>query len=237
LSLTSLLDSWFVQPLLEICGAVFAFILDFIPSPGLALVAFSVVVNLALLPVYYHMERAGRASASSREAMRAEIKRIKAHYKGRERYYYIKTIYRQFGYRPISVVFTSTDLYLQILVFATAYRFISHHPLMLGSSFLFISDLSQPDGLLFGANLLPLVMTAFNVLSALLYSGEKAKRRNAFILSGLFLLLLYNSSSGLVLYWTTNNAFSLVRNLFDRKIVHILPAPLIRAVSKVFNQV
>ncbi len=222
---------------MRICDAFFALILEVAPNPGLALIMFSVAVNLILLPVYYHMEQAGQAASSSRERMRAEIRRIKAHYKGRERYYYIRTIHRHFGHSPIGVVFSSTDLYLQILVFATAYRFISAHPLMVGSGFLCIEDLGRPDQLLFGANLLPLVMTAFNAISALLYSGEKAKRRNALLLSALFLLLLYNSPSGLVLYWTSNNAFSLLRNLIDRKLVHNLPVPLTRTVAKMLNQV
>ena len=33
-------------------------------------------------------------------------------------------------------------------------------------------------------------------------------------MAGLFLVLLYDSPSGLVFYWTLNNLFSLVKNIF-----------------------
>lgn len=223
MSVVDFLDNLFIRSLLLIYDDVFNQLLFAFGSPGWGLVAFSVIVNLALLPIYLQMERSARSGVDRREAMNKEIARIKAHYKGRERYFYIRTIHRHFGYRPISAVFSSGDLYLQILVFATVYRYLADHPLLQGASFLTIPDLGRPDGLLFGLNLLPILMTLFNGISAMLYDGEKAKRRNAFILALLFLILLYRTPAGLVLYWTCNNAFSLVRNLIDRKIARTLP--------------
>jgi membrane protein insertase Oxa1/YidC/SpoIIIJ len=177
------------------------------------------------------MEHAGRDGARSRSSMLAEIARIKKHYRGRERYFYIRTIHRQFGHSPLSIVFSSAELYLQILIFATVYRFIRGHESLSGSAFLFLADLSEPDGLLFGVNVLPIMMTLLNLFSALMYSQDKVKRRNAFLLAGLFLALLYTSPSGLVLYWTSNNAFSLIRNFVERKLVPALPAGLTRSLA------
>jgi membrane protein insertase Oxa1/YidC/SpoIIIJ len=231
------LNNFFIHSLLQIYGSVFAQIYSIVPDVGWAIVLFGFAINLLLLPVYYQMERASQKGSKTLDAMNAEIARIRAHYKGRERYYYTRAIFRQFNYRPINVIFSSGDLYLQVLVFATVYRFIASLDLIFGSRFYIISDLSQPDHLLFGTNLLPLIMTFFNVVSAVLYSGDKAKRRNAFILAGLFLVLLYRSPSGLVLYWTFNNAFSLVRNFIDRKLIRLVPERLTRSISRVVNQV
>jgi YidC/Oxa1 family membrane protein insertase len=235
-SLTDVLDHLFLQPLVLIYDFALSWILEVVPSPGWAIVVFGLVLNLALLPIYFQMERSGHKGSQSRKAMDAEIARIKAHYKGRERYYYIRTVYRQFGHHPIAVIFASADLYLQILVFMTVYHFMSDQEFLNGAGFYVIGDLSRPDGLLFGVNLLPIVMTLLNVVSAILYSKERSKRRMAFILAGLFLVLLYASPAGLVLYWTCNNAFSLVRNFIANKLVPTLPAGMTRLFKTAMNQ-
>jgi membrane protein insertase Oxa1/YidC/SpoIIIJ len=226
----------FVEPLLLIYDGVFSNIYLVVGSVGWTLVWFGIVLNLALLPLYYQMERAGRAGAARREQMNKEVARMRAHYRGRERYFYIRTIHRHYGYQPIHVVFESIDLYLQVLVFATVYRYLAFHPALANTSFMEIADLSQPDGLLFGVNLLPILMTLLNVVSARVHTRDDKQRWRAFGLAGLFLVLLYRSPSGLVLYWTSNNAFSLLRNLVDRRLGPALPAGASRWWSQLAHQ-
>jgi membrane protein insertase Oxa1/YidC/SpoIIIJ len=217
--LIELLDNLLVRSLLEIYGAVFAPLLEEFGSI-LAIVSFSVVLNVALMPLYYQMEQAGRAGRERQQRMNAEIARMKAHYKGRERYYYIRTVHRQFGYQPLSVVLASGDLYLQIAVFATVYRFLSQHPA------LSMGWLGRPDGWLYGVNLLPLLMTFLNVGAAMLYGTDRSKRTQSFTLAAVFLVLLYASPGALVLYWTCNNAFSLIRNFVEKKVMPVISSKL-----------
>lgn len=234
---TDVLSQVFVQPLMLIYGAVFDAIQRQSPDTGWSLIAFGITLNLVLLPVYAQMEAAGREGARRLDEMNAEIARMKAHYKGRERFYYVRTVQRVFGYRPISAVYRSGELYLQVLVFATVYRFLAGREDLAGAPFWGIPDLGRPDGLLWGIHLLPLLMTGLNVASAVVYGRDRTQRRNAFLLAGLFLVLLYSSPSGLVLYWTTNNAFSLLRNLAVRRLAPSLPAGLVGAVSRIRDEV
>lgn len=237
MSLTTLLDHLLLKPLLLIYEAVYSWAYQVGDDHGLALFAFSMVLNLVLLPIYYQMERTGREAQASRHAMEAEEKRLKTHYTGRERYYYLKTLHRQYGYNPLKVVFGSTDLFLQVLVFATVYRFLANHPPLAGASAWFLPDLSQPDGLLFGINLLPIIMTIANVCSAVLYGRDASKRRMSFALAAVFLVLLYRSPSGLVMYWTWNNLFSLGRNLVEKKLLAKLPTGARGAFTRLTGQV
>ena len=225
MSLSGLFDTVVVEPLHLLYSALFVALVGATHSPGWALVLFGIAINLILLPVYYQMERAGRADSRWRAAMDEEVARIKRSYRGRERFFYMRTIHRHFGYRPLAVVLSSVDLYLQVLVFATVYSYFSGLEALAGEPFFSIADLSRPDGLLGGLNALPLVMTLANVGSAVLYGGDRARRRNAFILATLFLVLLYRSPSGLLVYWTTNNLFSLVRNALEKRLVPTLPLP------------
>jgi len=60
-------------------------------------------------------------------------------------------------------------------------------------------------------------MTLINVLSSEIYAkGMKFKEKlQLHGMALIFLVLLYNSPSGLVLYWTLNNVFSLVKNIVN----------------------
>ncbi len=83
-----------------------------------------------------------------------------------------------------------------------------------------ITDLGAPDGLLVigsvSINVLPLLMTAINVVSAAIYmKGFPLQGKvQMYGIAAIFLILLYGSPAGLVFYWTLNNVFSLVKNIF-----------------------
>lgn len=226
------LDNLFLRPLMLICEGLFLWILSLVRSPGVALILLGICVNLLLLPLYFQMERSGRRERERRSAMTREIARIKGAFKGRERYFYIQTIHHHFQYQPLRALFTASDLFLQVIVFSTAYRYLKDLALLEGVPFLGIADLGEPDGLLSGVHLLPLLMTLANLASVLYYVDDKGKRRQGFFLALIFLVLLYSSPSGLVLYWTSSNVFSWLRNLIARKIHRILPSSFIEGLSR-----
>ena len=59
-------------------------------------------------------------------------------------------------------------------------------------------------------------MTLFRLLAGLIYSKKLRFKESLplYIVSLIFLVLLYNSPSGLVFYWTLNCLFSLIKNIF-----------------------
>lgn len=213
--MTGLIGNLFLQPLLAIYAWVFEDWLAWI-TPGPRLVALAVLVNLVLMPVYRQMEgRSGRVR-ERRAAVARDVARMKRHFNGRELYFYARAVHRQHGYRPIAELLGSGDLLVQILVFATVYAYLSGAEALAGHAFGPIRDLGRPDGLLGGINVMPFVMTAMNIAAVMAYGGERGRKLQAFALALLFLVLLYASPSGLVVYWTANNAFSLARSLAKR---------------------
>lgn len=215
----ALLDTLFLQPLMLIYRAM----LDLPMGLGLGwgvggrIVAFSIMLNLLLHPLYQQMEAGARAGREQRGRMARELQRMKTHFKGRERYFYVRAVHRQFHHHPIQSLLTSNELFLQLLVFATVFHFLSQPLLLDGMPFGRIGDLGKPDGLLAGIHLLPLLMTGINAISVFYYVKDPAKRTQGIALALLFLTLLYASPSGLVLYWTMNNFWSLLRNMLARR--------------------
>lgn len=220
-----LLYSVFVEPLMMIYAFVFGLFAPWF-SPGGQIIAFSIVLNLALMPLYRQMEQRSQGARAIKAQVAREVARMKQHFRGRERYFYIRAVYRQYRYHPISELLGSADLFVQILAFVTVFHFLSGMESLSGVSFGPTADLKRPDALLGGVNLLPLLMTAINAASVFAYVDDRNKRIQALVLAAIFLLLLYGSASGLVLYWTMNNLFSLVRNLIARSGVSLIPRRL-----------
>jgi hypothetical protein len=196
---------------------VFVFAYKLFREAGFSIAAVSLAFSILCHPIYTVAERWQKAERNIQRRMAGKIAKIKAVFRGDERYMILSAFYRQNHYHPAFALRSSLGLLLQIPFFIAAYSYISGAEILKGTPFLFIHDLGAPDGLLpCGFNALPVIMTAFNIISTLIYTrGFSAKERlPLFLMAAVFLILLYNSPSALVLYWTGNNIFSLCKNLY-----------------------
>ena len=180
----------------------------------------SLIINFISLPLYNIAESWQAKERAIQEKMKPMIDNIKAVYKGDQRYLLIRTCQRINGYKTIYAFRGTLGLLIQIPFFLAAYNFIHNLSGLQLGSFLFIKDFSKPDGILnignISVNILPFIMTLFSLLAGLVYS-KKLKFKESlplYIVSLIFLVLLYNSPSGLVFYWTLNCLFSLIKNIF-----------------------
>ena len=186
---------------------------------GLSIILLSLSVNIILLPLYYLADKYKNDNQKIQDEMKEEIDLIKKHYKSQKRHFYIKTIYRRYNYHPISAIKASLGFLIQIPFFFSAFMLLSDYAPFDGVSFLILDDLNASDGLLFGINALPFVMSVINLASAFIYSVDmkKSDKIQLYLMTFLFLVLLYDSSSALLLYWTLNNLFSLLKNYIESK--------------------
>ncbi|MBR0172137.1 MAG: membrane protein insertase YidC [Lachnospiraceae bacterium] len=210
-----------ISPVHLLIETVFDVLYDLIGNAGLAIVAVSLVVNVLVLPLYLRADRVQEAERAKQRRMAPGIAHIRKTFRGDEQFMMLSTYYRQNSYSPLHGLRGAFSLLLQIPFFIAAYRFLSGLALLRGTSFLMIPDLGAPDGLLAAGalrvNLLPVLMTLLNVLSTFVYTrGAVLKEKlQAYGLAALFLVLLYESPAGLVLYWTCNQVFSLLKNLVN----------------------
>ncbi|MDR1220589.1 MAG: membrane protein insertase YidC [Treponema sp.] len=225
---------WFPKALIEFLFVLFKKIAG---DPGLAIVAVSVCVNTLLLPIYAVADRWQHEERLIQKRMKRKLDDIRAVFKGDERQMIINTYYRQTRYSPLSALRSSVGLLLQIPFFLAAYWFLSHTPSLAGKSFYFLRNLGEADHLLvirgFSINVMPLLMTGINLLSAMVYAKDMGTREKAQLygMAIIFLVLLYNSPSGLALYWTCNNVFSLGKNLASATLKR--PALALQAIATI----
>lgn len=209
----------FIRPIELLMEMFFSFSLKVTSGYGIAIIVLSLIVNTLILPLYRRADMIQEQEIIKRKSLERWVKHIKNNFKGDERFLMLQTYYRQNDYKPIYVLKGSFSLLLQIPFFIAGYHFLSNLQCLNGISFLIINDLGAPDRLLdiFGIsiNIMPLLMTAINLISAIIYTkGKTVSLKLQLIITALiFLLLLYNSPSGLVLYWLCNNLYSCIKNL------------------------
>lgn len=187
---------------------------------GIAIILLSLAINILLIPLYNLAEKWRNADKVIQAKMADTLADIKACYTGKERYFYTQTTYRVNNYSPFSSVKASMGFLIQIPFFFAAFHFLANYEPLVGVSFGILKDLSQPDTLLGGINLLPFVMTAVNLAAAGVYlkNATKNEKYQLWGMALLFLVLLYTQAAGLLLYWTMNNVFALVRGLVAGRI-------------------
>ena len=187
---------------------------------GTSIIILSLGINLITLPIYNVAEKWQEMERGIQKRMKPKVKDIKAVFKGDEQYMILSAYYRQNNYHPLYALRSLFALFIQIPFFIAAYQLLSELPALKETSFLFLKDLGSPDKLVtigsISLNILPVIMTVINIAASAVYTKglELKEKLTLYLTAFLFLILLYNSPSGLVLYWTLNNIFSLFKNIF-----------------------
>lgn len=225
MSIWNILDNLIIKPIILFFEILFSNAVLLISSPGLAIILLSLVMNIILLPLYRRADKIQEEENLMAAKLRDGVAHIKKTFKGDEAFMLLQTYYRQNNYKPTYALRGSLPLLLEVPFFLAAYRFISGMTLLNGLSFGPIQNLGAPDQLInlgsLTLNALPILMTIINILSGILYTkGAPTKAKvQIYAMAILFLIVLYQSPSALVLYWTMNNLFSLIKNILTKALV------------------
>jgi YidC/Oxa1 family membrane protein insertase len=139
-------------------------------------------------------------------------------------------LYKQYGVNPFG---GCLPMLVQIPIFFGFYSMLGSAIELRNSHFLWIHDLSQPDTLThvmgFPINLLPIIMAGTMVWQMAISpkSGDPSQQRIMYFMPVIFLSFCYNYASGLALYWTTQNIFSIAQLYWTKN----QPLPTLEKVS------
>ncbi|MBP5403027.1 MAG: YidC/Oxa1 family membrane protein insertase [Treponema sp.] len=222
--MASVLYNIIVAPIELVVEVVFEILYRFVghekSDQVIAIIGVSLVISLLTLPLYQMAEAVQKKERDIQKGMSKWISHIRKTFKGDERFMMQQYYYKINNYSPLQSLNGSLSLLLQIPFFMAAYHFLSNLEILQGTSFGPIANLGAPDALFkigsFSVNVLPVLMTVINCAASFIYLkgfGLKDKVQT-YGLAVIFLVLLYNSPSALVIYWTCNNIFSLVKNIF-----------------------
>jgi len=209
------------------------YVLDFfyllIPNYGIAIILLTLVTKLVFLPLTFSSSE----SMAKMQALNPKMAEIRARLKDKpdKMNQEIAALYKREKVNPLS---GCLPLLLQMPVFFALYNLLNSHFELRGAMFIpgWIPDLSVPESIVnFGFALplvgwtalraLPLLMVASQLLSSKFTQPSSAPQQGGaqaklmmYALPIVFLFILYDMPSGLVLYWTVQNILSTVQQVY-----------------------
>ena len=201
---------------------------DLVGRAWLAILLLSLSVKLLMAPLIAIAERWQADVNRTKSLLEPELAAIRREYRGEEAHKRTLAVYRAHGVSHFYTFKSLAGFLIQIPIFIAAFDMLGENIRLSGESFLWIEDLAGQDRLaalpitlpFFGGhlNLLPVVMTLFTVLAArwqeeatLTPALLRAQRLRLYAMAGVFFVLLYTFPAAMVLYWTANNLWHLVR--------------------------
>lgn len=188
---------------------------------GWAIVVLSFICSFLMLPLMRAVAGVVRREKEYEDVIDPQVAAIKAKYASdMDRHLRIQALYRRYDYSPLAPIKKVLPLFVQIPFLLLTYYMLKGTAELSGVKFLFLRDLGRPDALIpvLHANLLPIVMTAVNIVTV--FSTPDFTKKDwlqAIGVALLFLVLLYAAPSALLLYWTLNNVMTMIRTLTGRQ--------------------
>lgn len=185
-----------------------------VPSWGWSIILMTICIKLLFWPLTAQASRSQKRMAKIQEPM----SELKAKYKDNPQKMQQETI-KLFREHRINPVAGCLPIIIQMPIFLGLFYMLRTASELRHEPFLWVADLSQPDTVLevagFPLNILPLIMgvTMFLQMHMMPVSptADPVQQKVFKFMPLIFLVFLYNFSSGLVLYWTVQNLLTILQ--------------------------
>ena len=201
-------------------------------SWGWSIVIMTICIKLLFWPLSAKASRSQKRMAK----IQGPMAELKEKYKDNPQKLQQETL-KVFKENQVNPVAGCLPMLIQMPIFLGLFYMLRSASELRHESFLWVTDLSQPDTLMhiagYPLNILPLIMgvTMFLQMSMMPVSptADPAQQKIFKFLPFIFLIFLYNFSSGLVLYWTVQNLLTIVQ----QKVINSRPDEELKPVAGV----
>ena len=196
-------------PIIFVMDAVFGILHRVTGVAGLSVILLAFVFGSVTRPLRAWAERRENRLSEKIGAIEVETNAAKRTLSGEALFMETEKIYGRHGYHPIHAIGLSLSLLVTLPFLLSAVVLFLDYPPLQGTPFLGIDDLSAPDRVLGGLNILPLAIFLFGALDGWVRFRDDPRRlRNILLLSAAILVLVYSAPSALALYWLSLNVFA-----------------------------
>lgn len=220
-------DSWFgsICLLVEWLLAVFYAL---IPSYGIAIVLLCIFSKIVLYPLTYKQAQMQKKMA----VLQPKIKELQERFKDDKQKLSQEQmkLWKKHGVNPAG---GCLPMLAQLPIFIALYRTIQSSIDLRGAPFLWIDDLSLPDMTFFLPAALPFIGNAVNILPFIMTGisyvqmqqqkkmmPDPSQAQMMTFMTIFIFFVLYNFSSGLVLYWTVNSLTQWIQQKMMERVGH-----------------
>ena len=203
-----------LKPLIFLIDKYFLLALSLTPSPFLAIIFVSFSISIFLMPLTKIARRYEDKVNTKIAYVDSQVKQIPESYKGEERFRAVELIYNNNSFHPVQNIYKGLSLYLILPVLISVYYFFLDSLNYFNVEVFSILNLSEPDNLFYGINLIPILIFIINFIDSRLRILKGASGQNIYlIISIVICALIYSLPSCMTLYWTVSSLFSLFANL------------------------
>ena len=228
---------WIVKPIASLLLIFLNGIYAVIGNYGIAIIALTILVKLAIFPVTRHQQVTMASYQAKMQKYKPELDRLREKYKNNRQRLNQETLkfFKEKGINPFPLG-GCLPMFATLPIFFGLFYLLRTAPELRQAPFAFwIQDLSRPDQLsaswphldlmclsIHGLNLLPILMTVAWFLQQRMMpkpqDPQQAQTQQMMMFMPIvFGFMLYDFASGLSLYWLTNSCVGIVEQKFIRR--------------------
>ncbi len=188
----------------------------FIPNYGFALIIFSIIIKILLLP----LSRKSMSSMTKMQEIQPKIKELQEKYKKDPKKLQAESmkLYKEHGVNPLG---GCLPLLLQMPLFFALYSVLRSTIELRGADFmLWLTDLSIPDPYY----VLPIIMGVTMFIQQKMTMKDPKQKMMVYIMPVVLTFIFLGMPAGLVLYWTMFNILSFLEQLYVKSRTQPSPA-------------
>jgi YidC/Oxa1 family membrane protein insertase len=207
---------WFCEVLLWSLNKLYWLI----PNYGVAIILLTLIVRILFWPLTHK----GTESMKRLQELQPQIKELQVKYKDKPQTLHAETmaLYKTHKVNPLG---GCLPMLVQIPVFFALFSVLRSAVELRFAPFLWVQDLSTAENLLADVlpiplNLLPLLMTVTQIWQQKLTpaAGDPMQQKMMmWMMPIMMLMFLYSMPSGLVLYWTANQAMMIIQLMWQHR--------------------
>ena len=205
-----------LAPIIFVMEMLFSAYQYLVNSTGVAILLLALTFALATRPLLKYGRRLERRIAEKNTNIQKAVRTETAGLKGEAHFEATEAVYQRHHFHPIQNMLSGASFIFQLPFLLSAIVLFIKDDFLQGKKFLWLTDLSRPDGWLsvgdFTVNALPVLVLVIGIYDTFVFYADDVTARRKFILIALVLfVLIFNMPSGLVLYWLALNICAMSR--------------------------
>tara|TARA_B100001057_G_C22449034_1_gene794309 strand:+ start:51 stop:698 length:648 start_codon:yes stop_codon:yes gene_type:complete len=178
--------------------------------PLLAIIIFSGLIVLFLRPIQKPLRKIELKTTELINLIENEYALLAKDKNKEEQFFLRDQLYKKYSYNPFQS-FKQAISFFVLIPFLISVIIVFDQSIYLQNSYLFGFSLSEPDGILFGYNLLPVIMFLSTYLDSIFrYAKDRFSRNRFLAISVVLFFLVYNLQSALILFWISMNLINMI---------------------------
>jgi YidC/Oxa1 family membrane protein insertase len=208
-------------------GQLLTYINTYINNYGVSIIVITIIMRLIFLPLTVKSMASMKEMQNKMQEIKPKIDDLKEKYKDdkAKQNTELMKLYSSYGINPLSSLGGCLPLLIQLPVFIALYEVLLYSIELRHSSFLWVTDLSEPEtlftipGIGIPFRILPLLMGASWYLSQKMtptttVGTDNMQMKMMQFMPLIFTVMFWGLPSGLIVYWTVSNILSIGQQLY-----------------------